>query len=278
MLVLASEYNIVQEGIMKKRIMMALLGMTWHTLAMGQPFNGPYGGVNLGVIGTDIKNVNSLTIFLPNAFNIIDGDNKHTAQTGFNGGLALGFGFGVTERFILGIEGRWNIENITTSINGLISETNSQLEIVKEADVKLKNDLSILLKASAVLDPKTIFFGLIGPQWGIFDIASQGNYMQNLGVPIEAKVGGVSKSIHIRGLLLGVGMEHLFSNHCSIGIEYARSFYRKYTAPDVMDATLVPNGVDVTATLMNEIHPSTNVASLKFTYYICPRDGTFYGS
>lgn len=250
---------------------MATLVMAWHALAIGQPFNGIYGGFNLGVIGTDIKHINSITLLVPNTFNIINSDHIHAANTAFNGGLALGYGFGITRSFILGIEGRWNFENITTDFDGLITESNSQLQIVRESSVKLKNDLSILLKSSAVLGPKTLFYGLVGPQCGSFDIAAKGTYIQNLGFPLIANVEGLSNSKYIKALLLGVGMEHLFSDHFSIGIEYTHSFYRKSIAPD--EVGVISNVDEAIATLMDEVHPRINVASLKLTYYICPGNG-----
>lgn len=252
---------------MKKRIILATFVMAWHVLVMGNSFSGYYGSVNLGVISTNVEHISSITLFLPGTFNITNSDNVHGAKAAFNGGLAFGFGWEVIPVLILGIEGRWNFDDVDTDFNALVTETNSELRVLREGSVKLKNDWSLLLKVSSLLEPNTLFYGLVGPQWGNFDSDARESYTQNLGVLLTSNIEGTSKSKYLTGLLLGVGMEHLFSEHFSMGIEYAYSFYRKSTAPD--EVGILSSPIDgSTGTLMNEVHPRINVGSLKFTYYI----------
>ncbi len=236
------------------------------------PFTGFYGTADFGVIYPSIKNTTTTELSVPSVIDTVFSNTSRFTDSAVTGGIALGYANMLTQGILGGIEGRANLENVETSSSLTNTETTTSLTATTTTSIKLKNDFALLLKLGVIVNPKVLFYGLIGPDWGNFSVTSSSNYFQNTNESTTVNAStqnGISR--YKTGLLLGFGMEALLTQAISLGLEYNHVWYNNLGYPTSSSpASVVSEGSPLPGvlTLNNNTNAQTNTVTLRVNYYL----------
>jgi opacity protein-like surface antigen len=246
-----------------KRLSAALLSLAASGAAFAAhgPFTGVYGGANIGVM--QIETYNNFAGVATTAGVPTDtlSVQPKASDMSANAGLALGYTFRIEGLFIAGLEGRANFEDIdvhydNTLISGL---PNNPSVVTNQTKLELENELALLLKLGLMMDTNVLLYGLVGPDWGNFEV-KPAFYNSSLNLLRTGK-----QSNYKSGLLLGLGMEYLVTRCTSIAFEYNYVDYGHLNDLPFLSAP-IPNTNDL-LTLSNDIHARTNKFAVNFNFY-----------
>lgn len=138
------------------------------------------------------------------------------------------------------------------------------------ANVELKQDYGLYAKLGPLLGENTLFYGLIGSEWGYFTVASGASFSAMLGgVPSSAIVTG-TRSGYQTAMLYGMGIEYALDECATIALEYHSADYGKIPSPATMTTVISTEGVPITDSFIstaNDIHANFSSLMLKLTMY-----------
>jgi len=256
------------------------------------PFNGYYGAIDLGVLASQ-ETINHSFIASSGPFisggqttsvvhSFSNSDPNKDTDSNITGGIILGYAHSFNLLYlpcwlnipcwIFGVEGRFNLDHVV--IQDTISlTTGSNALYASETSVTQNLAFSILGKLGFTFCENTLFYGLIGPQWGKFQI--QTNSVVNDAFDSQNLFNEILQLNQMHydcGILLGLGMERLLTCDLSIGLEYLYVNYGKldYSSEVVSDFILSgsvnPGGSFINS---NHIKMESNYVLLKLAYYFC---------
>lgn len=249
------------------------------------PFHGFYANLGLGYLATNIQdNIRTNAMVVAGGsvpVNDMVDQKLKTFTTGFNGGIGLGYSKPLQQHFVLGIEGRVNFENLDARFNTsytTLSPTDlppSYHLLPTTASVKLSRDYALLPKLGVLLQPKTLIYGLIGPAWGQFRVASATSFdlsANNGGGGLVTAHGDTSFALSSckRGYQAAIGMEQVLTEGLSLALEYVYADYGKLAFPEQLTTSLNIVNFPVDSTLLslnNSFRAQTNNATLRLAYY-----------
>lgn len=255
-------------------------------LATEPSFNGFYGSLDLGMTNSHVKDKQFYEATLPIApgvtIDIKNTANLRTKDNSLTGGVSLGYAKTFNQIFLMGLEGRANFEDLYNAFDRTL-ETPANVpnaaivSIPISTHTELKNDFSLLMKLGILLQPNTLLYGVVGPAWGHFNVDSHASFSENVpGVFTFKSNDSDSESMYSTGLLFGLGMEYLVSEHISFSLEYTHVNYKKLNADNLNNIFLIDFGntgdfeplPGSSLQYKNDIQPQTNNIVLGLTYYL----------
>lgn len=260
-----------------------LLAILIPSIAMAAFFEGSFVGINAGIAQTkeQISHTMEGVIPLPNGagapptiLDIVftDGNPSKITDMGFIGGLNLGYSYPLTPCVLVGIDARAYLLDfkMTHRFTGVVPLIGGLAEFATK--VGMTQQYTALAKIGWLLYPQTQVYGLVGPQFGVFHIHVIGDVQ----VAFPNGGGGItathdeSKTTTKWGYLLGLGMEHMITEHSSIGLEYNFANYLSLSFPKVTHSNIITAGgfaagADITAN--NSIKMLTSATFVKYNYY-----------
>ena len=234
------------------------------------PFDGVYGGLDIGLTQSALKDNYRTLIQVPTALDLIlTAIPTRVSDVSLTGGLALGYSMVCSGSYLVGLEARANFEDLKTMVDHQHIEANSALIAETTTTAKLDKDFALLAKLGYVFNPNVLLYGLIGADWGDFDITSKAIYTQNIGVQLDAGVQD-SHGYYDTAWVLGLGFEYLFTECASISLEYTYANYGNLKFPATISGLISLDGVPTAGTLFsdnNQLKMYVNSAVLRFNYY-----------
>lgn len=216
---------------------------------------GPYAGVNFGYgMGSGNGKMNTA--------NKIGGAstanfNNDLGLKGFRGGLHLGYGKLFQNKFYLGLEGSADLSNTSGKLDTAgpdIGEGQTKFNL----DAKRREAFGLALRAGTMFGSMLAYakIGVETAKWKFK--ASQSNYLAGVGGAI-AGTTDKSKNERLTGLVLGLGMETMLTDHVIFGGEWTHTRYRNSSTLEVtQNATR--------ETLQFKLKPTTNDFRLRLGY------------
>lgn len=254
---------------MKKFFLLGLF-FSFNTLAAKVPFSGIYGGADLGVSQIQLKKERFAEILLPGTFDttLMPYQLKLT-DISILGGLTLGFTKIVKKKYLVGLEGRFNFEDLNVKSQIHLQENFSSLLIADDYFLKLNQDLALLARLGMVLDQKYLIFGVLGPDWGKFEVSNYFTYTQQNGGTFSGNLYSQDKA-YKAGLLLGLGTEYALLENTTIGMEYHYIFHNKLNFNNPLPSMLTAdNLIQVGSSVVeqNGLKSKINRFMIKLNYY-----------
>lgn len=259
----------------------ALLAMLSPSIAMAQFFEGPFVGFNAGISQSQEQITHTVNANLPlnNATNTIinaaigNGNPAKITDFSFIGGLNLGYTHPLTPCVLVSIDARAYLLDFKMShrLTALAPLLTAVADL--ETKVKMSQQYTALAKIGWLLYPQTQIYGLAGPQFGVFRIHAKGkaSVVPPSGGPTITAFHDESKKTTKWGYLIGLGIEHLITEHSSIGLEYNLANYLSLSFPKITHSSFtytgtgIPPGADIQT--HNSIKMLTNSTFLKYNYY-----------
>lgn len=175
---------------MKRKILFLILGLLSFTVngatttpafRVSKPFGGFYGSLGLGYGASSTTNTETIMADIPFAFTTNFYSRSGSSDNSFNGGLfGIGYNGIVKQNFLIGIEGRFNLSNLSLYADSINTEVNTSLNSTSSLSIKLNREFSALLKLGYIFQENSLFYVILGPSWGDFAISSADTYTQNL--------------------------------------------------------------------------------------------------
>jgi opacity protein-like surface antigen len=187
------------------------------------------------------------TIVFPSEGNVQDSD--------IAGWIGLGYSHQFHNHFVLGAEATAGFTDVETVYqHKMVINAGT---FMSKISTELTNDFALLFKPGYVIG-RTQMYALVGPRWGNFE-SKQATELQDMIVTDK------SSSYQI-GITAGVGIEHLLTNHLSLGLEYA---YTSYGTVDSLETTgnIDVNGFPAIFTDHADIETATNNVVAQLTYH-----------
>jgi len=262
-------YYLWRDEMKKWTLLLLSLATTNPVLAHYKAFSGFYGGLNLGLVESIVHDDTNTTLTWPNAFNISITSASKVTNTALRGGVTLGYSTFVTAGWVLGLEGRYNFQNLAIRNNEYIHEVNSMLEIEKHLSVKMDQDFALVGKLGFASCCKFLMYGLLGIDWAKVNLNIDSLYRQNLGNLISGTLQNAS-SQYESGLMLGLGVEYYLTKCATIGLEYNYVDYGSLKFRNPMSGWLMVDGVPQVGSFItdnNALNLQTNRFFLKLNYY-----------
>lgn len=261
---------------MYKKLCFILIGALFSsTLLAGRAgFTGFYGSLNLGYLQAQIsKNIgNDIMIMNENeSINFSEETSVKSNIGKLTGGLGLGYSGVLKERFLVGLEGRANFENLTASTSWGHKADLGGLALAENNNVTLNDDFELLLKLGVLMTPKALIYGVVGPSWGYFKTFSDLNLLYQPGGFADTGDPHVKNNDYETGWLTGLGMEYLVTDYLSLSFEYTHADYGDINFPNSTPTTIYASGVLLPESSIVDTHTAsvkTNNITLRATYYI----------
>lgn len=200
-----------------------------HSMTSPAPFNGFY--VTGGLGGTTgqfdlsqelVMNVSGLGV------SSINQSTHHDARaTQFAGILGMGYSYQLDSLWVGSLEFTAGFTGATASFHN-DSNLNSVYTLNSKVESTLKNDFALVVKPGLIINRYTQFYALLGTRWGNFETKTSSQAIANT----DSSSGSNSKSAYVIGFTVGIGVERFFTDHWSLGLEYAYTTYG-----DIPDAT-----------------------------------------
>lgn len=191
-------------------IMVGACGIVTITPATAAEFNGPYAGVNVGLVSGDIEAEYDLS---PLSLGSVSGEED---LTGFEGGAFVGYRHAFDNGLVLGAE-----------IGGLLGEADAEADGVfvtgDEFSIEKAREFYVSVKPGYVFSERVYGYLIGGYQQAVFDW--------------EYAVGGSTASgdESFDGYHFGAGAEYMPMNDVSFRLEYKYQSYEdeSFTTPGV---------------------------------------------
>lgn len=197
------------------------------------------------------------------------------------GNLFLGFGKALKSvpDFYLGIQGSWTYAPFTMK-GALFGEipnpgdflTTISNEVSNHVELTNKYAFALALKLGYLIHPNTMLYLLAGTDWTKIHYITKHRLMAE-GISSPKIVDFSTYDSHHKelfGLMPGIGLETMFSDHWSVGLQYTYSFYKKHTHDANFSYDPIVIG-DLTFTRNSSTHDETrlsrNLFLLTFTYH-----------
>lgn len=234
------------------------------------PFCGTYAGINIGFSQLQVKEEYATDVLVPNTFDIYFLSHNHpvkVANNSFMGGIKLGTGL-VFKHFFIGLEDKATFNDNDLIFDAQLNVPSGDIFYTAESQVVLNRTFAVLAKLGFIYDDNTLWYALIGPRFGHFEISSAVFFdLPSAGATSREydRVGQTKCKMN-----WGLGLERLLSNQLSLALEYNYTYYGKLNFPSsvaspvFMNGSLVP-GAQVTARDM--FHAKTNTVDLQLNYY-----------
>lgn len=253
-------------------LLSALVPMTSN--GASSSFAGPVGSINLGIIQGQAKVNQMVEADIVQIITTLDlvmqsGMPTNVSDQSILGGISLGYGWCLNPCSLLGIELRANFDSLKTNLNTTILENTGALATPVQTSIKMNQQYGLLAKIGYAIDPKTQFYGLVGPQWASFKTAASTLFQWQPDVDVFSGATSASQSKTRCGYLLGLGVEYFVADCMTIGFEYNYASYGAIGFPS-STGLISSNGTPPTnASLSNNgsIHFNTNSTMLRFNYY-----------
>jgi opacity protein-like surface antigen len=240
-----------------KKLSVALLVFTAQfAQAAPPPYSGFYASIAGGGTITDFNVDQDFVAMIAGNFEAALPSNINMQGGSATGLIGVGYSYPFQNNFVLGTEvvAEWT----NTEIAHKDELFNIGLGTVGgELKARLHNDFALLFKAGYVFHHKTQLYVLLGPRYGNFKTSITSNYST-----VSARD---EESGYQWGVTAGTGLEHLITDHLSLGIEYAYTDYGHIESPhtDSSDGgappLIVTNDVDIKA--------SSNTVLAKLSYH-----------
>lgn len=234
------------------------------------PFSGFYGGADLAVSQIQVKKERFAEIFLPGTFDLtLAPDQVKLTDLSILGGLTLGFTKIVKKKYLLGLECRLNFEDLNIKDHHTLQEAFSSQSLIEDYSLKFNQDLALLGRLGIVLDQKYLIFGVLGPDWGKFEISNSLIYTQQNGGALTGELHN-KDSAYKAGMLLGLGTEYAVLEKTTIGMEYNYIFHNKLNFSNPLPATLsIDDLIQIGSSISerNGLKSKTNRFIIKLNYY-----------
>jgi opacity protein-like surface antigen len=245
----------------------------FSTLTSAMPFTGIYMGIHAGGMQTELRHDQITDLGFLEVFNFIFENNHKATTLGGTGGFSLGYASIVMNNFMVGLEGRFNINNIKTNTLLSFGTEDRIVSTFLHSAVNFKKDFNLLLKFGSILDCHTLFYGYIGPQWGKFQIFAGTNFNQASGESGLVKNEVHATSSHYRsGFCYGIGIEHVLWEQLTFALEVNHIDYSTLRFPSKLKGDFsAPDAAFpfIEIASFNTLRFKTTTALLKMTHYFC---------
>lgn len=249
----------------------ALPALFAATSASAGSFDGAYVNGFIGGLNSNLTIDQSPSVTVPNQ-NQNNGLRIRTTteNTAFVnsvfGGVGVGFNKVFMCRYLIGVEGVADWEDIKLNKNSYVNELQSGFFLTSDPGIRLKNTFALLFTPGLVLDPNTLVYGVVGPRWGRFETSlTTTNTIPSDGQARPgASVTSGTKSAYSPGITLGAGISRYVTPHLSIGAEYQFTHYNNISSPNDINATFPadPRVPGLTGTLTNSVGYKANTNTL----------------
>jgi opacity protein-like surface antigen len=238
-----------------KKLSSALLLICAQAASAAHPFQGYYLALGAGGTLEQLSNESAVSANAPGIYINIPGNIDVQDLSGTTL-LGAGYSHHFANHWVVGGE-------IIAEVIG--AETSHRSEIVifgtlveSKFESKLYNDFALLFKAGYVIHEKSQLYALLGPRWGSFETQ----------LHTHAAIGDTNDRTrsYETGVTAGLGLEHLITDHLSIGLEYDYTYYGEIKSPS--NAFVINTGLTVPIIDKHEITARTQsmMASLKYYF------------
>lgn len=233
-----------------------------------KPFSGFYGGLDLGLIQSNVHNDQSVTSTFSNVFNFAANTDARITDTAFTGGIILGYSSCMRAGWVAGLEGRANFQNLDTYIHATMSESISTIQAKARPSVNIKQDFAFVGKLGFVHCYRFLMYGLIGADWAKINPSIDACFEDTLNTPMFGAIE-CTHSKYKSGLMLGLGVEYYLTKCTTVGLEYNYVNYGRIFNDSISGQLIVDDlPLDGSAFSANScVKMQTNKFMLKFNYY-----------
>lgn len=259
-----------------KKTLIALAIITASSIANADTRN--FSGFNIG-LGLDATSTNFKTdsVFTQTFDELSSG--SYTENNDFGSkqkiipSLSLGYNFAINEKFLLGIEGKYNLTKGPKSTNSYSLDVFNGDESLNAANISTsiqqKNNWSLALKPGYVLNDKTMVYAKLSYH------NSKSTITNSIGGFInESEEGSLtnSQTIKQKGLGFGAGVEHNITKSLFVRAEIEQiRFKSKNTtdplvSPGVVGVIASGFGVDGDVGASTSVKPTTTVGGITIGY------------
>jgi opacity protein-like surface antigen len=231
------------------------------------PFDGFYVGADVGV-NQGVFNVNSSAeLNIPGVTELIPRQQSYNSTTVAPiGGLTLGYGK-TFNRLYLGLRLNGDLSTLQKTSNSHLQENTFGYTQTDQTKAKLSNDYGLLFQPGFLLTPRTLIYGLVGPEGSNLSVSNTTSFI----APVGVGVGAVSstKRSEVIGIRAGLGFQQYLAHHISIGAEYDFTSYEHERANATGSGVLTGLGFDVPYTLnsASRVSPFTNTLVANIEYH-----------
>jgi opacity protein-like surface antigen len=289
----------------KLSLAMILLGTSLSVFASGAPvapaheadyFSGFYLGAGLGMSHLESRNTLDgiltarVVSQIPVPFGVSATSTVDADEAGKNAGLGEIFvGYGkVMNPWYVGVElfGRYSSLKPEIHVNDTVSEMallgqNLAPQQFTPGDVtntdylELKNEYSFggLIKAGYLLNPKTLFYILLGAEYSKFEVNFSQDSAMSLAYSLAPYIVSFTSSFSDKkiGLMPGIGIESMINDKLSVRAQYTYVSYGDIKKTIPVNVTITPDQSPYSYNIAGEstakIHPSCGKFTIDLTYH-----------
>jgi len=182
-------------------------------------FSGFYLGANIGKQVT-LTNLNSsLNVIVPGTVNVTLPIDSNENDPSLLLGVSLGYATLLHDLFYIGIEGRFDSEDLSPTEGVIIRDPVGQTKFDANTELSLNWNYILFLKPGFLLSSHTLLYGMLGISLALFTINTTAEYFQNVGFGLHS--GNISniKRVDKLGIVLGIGVEQYLSKSFSVKLE-----------------------------------------------------------
>jgi opacity protein-like surface antigen len=205
------------------------------------PFNGVYVGVGAGLASMHAKTEHSFPLVLSHTndirnnwdWTLFSGNtDRSIGDQNFGADAFLGYGHVFNQHYYLGgeifgtftnLDAKGNDSNLNL-LPGILDSVN-----VKYSDVETKYSFGGDIRLGYLFTPRTLAYVLVGADYGNFEVTPL--EISGFG-HIDGKYGKFNK--HELGLMPGLGIETMITDHLSLRAQYTYSMYQKFSHTDTL--------------------------------------------
>ena len=243
----------------QKIMMVSVLALSSATAMAHDTRNisGFYTGVNFGYGFGSAKSTWGVT---QSGTGSILGNVSHNSDLGlkgFRGGLMLGYGK-LFNKFYAGIELAADLSNTNGKLDDKGGLSSTLQQIAFNVNAKRRESYGIALRLGGMLGSMLTYakIGVDSAKWKFQ--ASQSNYLAGL-----AGTTNASKNERLTGLVFGLGMETLLTDHIILGGEWTYTHYRRSSGINVSRKNVAGTETD---TMQFKFRPHTSDFRLRVAY------------